>query len=240
MLIPGLARAGFRLDAVASASGLSAKGAADRAGFARTLSPDELIADEGVGLVAVATRHDSHAALAAAALRAGKAVFVEKPPGLSEDELDDLARRPRGDRPPARRRVQPAPRSARPRAPRASPRAGSPLELLIRVNAGALPPDHWLNDPSDGGGRLLGEGCHFVDLACWLVGALPARVSCTMRARARPAPGGRGELRRRPRLSGRLAREPRLRACGDPRGSARSTSRRTPAAARPCSTTSRR
>ncbi len=51
--------------------------------------------------------------------------------------------------------------------------------------AGALPADHWLNDPRDGGGRLLGEGCHFVDLACWLVGGLPSSV----RATVQPAPG---------------------------------------------------
>jgi polar amino acid transport system substrate-binding protein len=53
--------------------------------------------------------------------------------------------------------------------------------LLFRVNAGRLPAEHWLNDPEDGGGRLLGEGCHFVDFACWFAGALPASVSCTLR-----------------------------------------------------------
>ncbi len=52
------------------------------------------------------------------------------------------------------------------------------------MNAGSLPDDHWLNDPADGGGRLLGEGCHFVDFACWFAGALPTRVSATMRAAA--------------------------------------------------------
>ena len=55
-----------------------------------------------------------------------------------------------------------------------------PLELLYRVNAGPLPSDHWLNDLEEGGGRLLGEGCHFVDFACWLVGGLPEHVSATL------------------------------------------------------------
>jgi predicted dehydrogenase len=59
---------------------------------------------------------------------------------------------------------------------------GTPAEILIRVNAGALPADHWLSDPADGGGRLVGEGCHFVDLACWLLGRLPDRVTCSMPA----------------------------------------------------------
>jgi predicted dehydrogenase len=185
VLIPGLVKAGFSLDAVASASGLSARGAADRAAIQRTLAPDELIADDGVGLVAIATRHDSHASLALAGLRAGKAVYVEKPPALSEDELEELraARRESG-RPLAvgfNRRHAPLARELRDQL-RAT---GGPLELLLRVNAGALPPGHWANDPIEGGGRLLGEGCHFVDLACWLVGTLPARVSCTMR----PEPG---------------------------------------------------
>jgi predicted dehydrogenase len=64
-------------------------------------------------------------------------------------------------------------------------RSQRPFELLFRVNAGTLPDGHWLNDPEDGGGRLLGEGCHFVDFACWFAGELPARVAATLR----PAPG---------------------------------------------------
>ncbi len=59
---------------------------------------------------------------------------------------------------------------------------GQPVELLCRVNAGSLPAGHWLNDPDDGGGRLVGEGCHFIDFACWFVGAIPSRVSTVMRA----------------------------------------------------------
>jgi predicted dehydrogenase len=64
-------------------------------------------------------------------------------------------------------------------------RHGHPIELLCRVNAGQLPEGHWLNDLDDGGGRLLGEGCHFIDFACWFIGGLPRRVSTIMRA----APG---------------------------------------------------
>ena len=178
ILIPGFRAAGFDLRSVASGSGLSAAAAAERFGFAATADVDALIADPDLGTVAIATRHATHAALAARALRAGKAVFVEKPPFMTYDEEADLrAALQESARPLAvgfNRRHAPHTRELRDHV------AGRdlPLELLIRVNAGPLPPDHWLHDLEDGGGRLLGEGCHFVDLACFVVGSLPARVSC--------------------------------------------------------------
>jgi predicted dehydrogenase len=183
ILIPGLRKAGFRLGAVASAKGLSAKAAADRFGFARTAGVEEAIADPEAGLVAIATRHASHASLAEAALRAGKAVFVEKPPCLTFEELGALrAARAETDQPlfvGFNRRHAPLAIALRDhvREP------GAPVELLYRVNAGPLPSDHWLADLADGGGRLLGEGCHFVDFACWVVGAPPVAIACTSAGR---------------------------------------------------------
>jgi predicted dehydrogenase/threonine dehydrogenase-like Zn-dependent dehydrogenase len=185
ILIPGLASAGFRLEAVASEKGVSARAAADRFGFRRAATPEEVIRDASTGVVAIATRHDSHAALAVAALRAGKHVFVEKPPCLTEDELADL----RQARDVSGREL--AVGFNRRHAPLARELwehvrdAGSPFALLYRVNAESLPEGHWLNDPERGGGRLLGEGCHFVDFACWLAGGPPERVTCT----AAPEPG---------------------------------------------------
>jgi predicted dehydrogenase len=184
ILVPGLRRAGFELRAVASATGLSARGAADRFGFAKVVTVDEAIGDPDAGVVAIATRHDSHAELAAAALEAGKAVFVEKPPCLTEAELERL-REARATTGLAfvvgfnRRHAELA------CGLHAHMRTGEPIQLLYRVNADRIDADHWLNDPAVGGGRLLGEGCHFVDFACWIVGSLPVSVSCTMR----PAPG---------------------------------------------------
>jgi predicted dehydrogenase len=180
ILIPGLKRAGFTLGTVASANGLSAKSAVDQFGFTRASTVAEAIEDPGADLVAIATRHSSHAALAEAAMRSGKAVFVEKPPCLSQDELDALrvARAESGQ--PLfvgfNRRYAPLAIKLREHV-RAT---AAPIELFYRVNAGPLPPDHWLNDPDDGGGRLLGEGCHFIDFACWVVGALPVEVSCQL------------------------------------------------------------
>jgi predicted dehydrogenase/threonine dehydrogenase-like Zn-dependent dehydrogenase len=177
ILIPGLQRAGFQLRSVASSSGLSARAAADRVG-GRAVQPAELLADPEIGVVAIATRHDSHASLAAEALRAGKAVFVEKPPALNREELEELraARTESGGLLAVgfNRRFAPLARELRDHV------RGEPFELLYRVNPGTLPDDHWLDDPEEGGGRLLGEGCHFVDFACWFAGSLPEQVSASM------------------------------------------------------------
>lgn len=184
VLIPGLTAAGFHVVSVASASGLSAAGTAERLPGARALSADAVIADPAASLVAIATRHGTHAEFALRALRAGKAVYVEKPPCLSADELAEL-RHAREESAGVlfvgfNRRHAPLVDALRKHVAD----AGHPVEVLIRVNAPALPSGHWLNDPTEGGGRLLGEGCHFVDLASWIVGAPADHVSCVVRPRA--------------------------------------------------------
>ena len=177
ILIPGLKEAGLALRAVASEKGLSARSAADRFGFERAVTPEEATQDPGADLVAIATRHTSHAHIAAEALSAGKAVFVEKPPCLSWSELDLLlAARADSGRPlfvGFNRRHAPFARRLR----ESVLGEGGPMELFYRVNAGQLPRNHWLSDPDDGGGRLLGEGCHFIDFACWLIDTLPVSVA---------------------------------------------------------------
>jgi len=184
-LIPGLAAAGLELKAIASATGRSAHAAQSQFGFERLDGVDELLGADDVDLVAIASRHSTHAELAEKALRAGKAVFVEKPPCLTADELERLRAATEETGLPLvagfNRRHAPLAVELRDGVRR----PGRPFELLFRVNAGPLPDDHWLNDPADGGGRLLGEGCHFIDFACWFAGELPARVTTAMRA----APG---------------------------------------------------
>jgi predicted dehydrogenase/threonine dehydrogenase-like Zn-dependent dehydrogenase len=180
ILIPELKAAGFELDSVASGNGLSARAAADRFGFRRAASVDEVLADPAVGIVVIATRHASHAQLAVAALRSGKHVFVEKPPTLDADELEQLrAAREESQRLLTvgfNRRYAPLAVELREHVRRPE----LPFELVYRVNAGRLEESHWLNDLDEGGGRLLGEGCHFIDFACWLGGSPPTRVACTM------------------------------------------------------------
>ena len=190
ILIPGLQHAGFQLLSVASSSGLSARAAADRTG-ARAVQPAEIIGDPAVGLVAIATRHNSHASLAAEALGAGKAVFVEKPPALNDEELEAL-RRVRAESGGLlavgfNRRFAPLAAELRDHL------SGEPFELVYRINPGPLPGDHWLDDPEEGGGRLLGEGCHFVDFACWFADSVPEQVSASMLAEpGRPLAAARG------------------------------------------------
>jgi predicted dehydrogenase/threonine dehydrogenase-like Zn-dependent dehydrogenase len=180
VLIPGLRDAGFDLSIVASANGLSATGAAERFGFTQTATPNELLESENLDAVAIATRHGSHAELAICALQRGKAVFVEKPPALSHDELDRLREAASGQvlRVGFNRRFAPLATAMREHVITAD----HPVELLYRVAAGRLADDHWLNDGVDGGGRLIGEGCHFVDFACWFMGRLPDQVRASVPA----------------------------------------------------------
>jgi predicted dehydrogenase/threonine dehydrogenase-like Zn-dependent dehydrogenase len=179
ILIPGLRAAGFSIDTVASASGVSAHAVVEQIGTGTVGTPEDALASEA-GLLVVATRHASHAELAERGLRAGKAVFVEKPPCLTWDELQRLrdARAVSGCELAVGFNRRHAPLAIRLRDHVSV--GGHPRQVVIRVNAGRLPDDHWTNDPQEGGGRLLGEGCHFVDLACWLVGAVPTTVQATI------------------------------------------------------------
>lgn len=179
-LIPLAKQAGLRLDRVASGSGLSAASAAERFAFARGAATGaELLADPAINAVVIATRHDRHGPLVLDALRAGKATFVEKPLCLTADELAAIAQAVAvPDAPPLlvgfNRRYAPLFVALQRHLDGAAP---GPVNAAIRVNAGALPADHWLNDPVEGGGRLLGEGCHFLDLLCRLADSAPVAVS---------------------------------------------------------------
>jgi predicted dehydrogenase len=178
LLIPSLRDAGFGLSAVASANGLTANSAVERFGFQRATSPDELLASDDLDVVCVASRHGSHAGYSVQALERGLHVFCEKPPALSDEELERLREAARGRvlQVGFNRRHAPLAISMREHVVR----GGNPVELVYRVNAGRLPDDHWLNDPVDGGGRMLGEGCHFIDFACWFVGTLPTGIAAAV------------------------------------------------------------
>jgi predicted dehydrogenase len=174
-LLPAFADAGAQLVAVASTAGLTAADAARRFGIERAVEPEAVVAADDVDAVVVGTRHSSHAAYVASALRAGKAVFVEKPLALSNEELDDVEAALLESSGILmvgfNRRF--APLAGRLRGELAGI---SDTSVLVRVNAGPLPEDHWLHDPIDGGGRLLGEGCHFVDLVAHLSSSRIASV----------------------------------------------------------------
>ena len=177
-LIPAMQKTeGVRLVAISSAGGVSARAAADRFGFAWcATSNEEVLGDDSINTVAIVTRPDLHARQVVAALRAGKHVFVEKPLCLTEEELTEIA-----DAYGTASRMLMVGYNRR-FAPfvvelRESLRdIAEPLMLTCRVNAGFIPPQHWAHDPSQGGGRLRGEGCHFIDLLIHLAADRVKRV----------------------------------------------------------------
>ena len=183
VLLPQIVKAGgARLTAVCTSTGRSAAQTAERFKFAvATTDAGEVLERADTAAVFIATRHGSHASLVAAALRAGKHVFVEKPLCIRESELDDVERalqdaRVAGFEPCLmvgfNRRFSPHARALQ----EAFRDRGTPMVVNYRVNAGVVPAESWLHDPEEGGGRIIGEACHFVDFCTALTGSDPASV----------------------------------------------------------------
>jgi predicted dehydrogenase/threonine dehydrogenase-like Zn-dependent dehydrogenase len=168
----------LQIHAVSTASGLTARDVGQRYG-ARFCTSDahEVIADPEIDAILIATRHDLHGRLAAQAIRAGKAVFVEKPLAIDSDSLAQVQ---------AALAAADSPRLLVGYNRRFSPLAQEcksffadrvePIAIVYRVNAGSFPADSWVFDPKEGGGRIIGEVCHFVDFICFLTGARPQRL----------------------------------------------------------------
>jgi len=181
MLLPHLkGRKDVRLTGVVTPSGLSARNAAEKFGFGFAASQtEELLGDAATDAVFVVTRHHLHASLAQQALAAGKAVFVEKPLATTREDLERVAQA--AAQPGARllvgfnRRFAPLVR----RMAGHFDRQGAPLVVSCRVNAGYLGKESWYQDAREGGGRILGEVCHFLDLVVALTGSTLTRVSAS-------------------------------------------------------------
>jgi predicted dehydrogenase len=186
VLIPALKAAGATLDTIVSNGGVTAFHHGNKAGFAQasTDADNDVLRNERANAVVIATRHDTHARLACEALAAGKHVFVEKPLAIAAEDVD---------------RVEAALNEA---ATRGAPRllmvgfnrrfaplvtrmktllapVAAPMAIVYTVNAGAIAPDHWTQSREVGGGRIVGEACHFIDLARFLVGHPIADASIT-------------------------------------------------------------
>ncbi len=162
---------------VATARPPSARGIADRCGFAYcTGDAEAVIADERISTVFIVTRHGLHAPYVIQAMRNDKHVFVEKPLCMRLDELneirDEYEKRDVHLMVGFNRRFAPLVQRLKAALPDGPPRA-----INYRINAGALPADHWIHDERLGGGRIIGEVCHFVDLARYLAGASITRVA---------------------------------------------------------------
>ena len=183
VLLPHLAKlSNVRLTGVCTSTGKSAQQTAGRFKFGlATTDPAELLEKDDTHAVFIATRHGSHAALASAALRAGKHVFVEKPLCIKDAELDEIEQalqsaRNTGHEPCVmvgfNRRFSPHARVLQ----TAFKDRSTPMVVNYRINAGAIPVESWLHDPNEGGGRIIGEGCHFVDFCTYLIGSEPVAV----------------------------------------------------------------
>jgi predicted dehydrogenase/threonine dehydrogenase-like Zn-dependent dehydrogenase len=188
-LLPAMRRVpGIRFEGICSASGVSARHAGKKFGFRYcTTDADALLRDEAINTAVIVTRHHQHSAQVLAALQAGKHVFCEKPLAINEAQLRDVVH--------ALMSEQSAPEALDNERPllfvgynrRFAPlsgalhdfvrQSGEPLLLHYRINAGPIPLDHWVQDLAQGGGRIIGEVCHFVDFLIFLSQSLPVRVT---------------------------------------------------------------
>jgi len=195
VLIPALAKARAELHTIATTNGVNAVHYGKKFGFTKaSTSTAELFEQKEINTLFIATRHDSHARLTSEALRCGRHVYVEKPLALNREQLAEVE-------------TAYAESAARGAAPillvgfnrRFSPHVQrmremlrgtqGPKSLSLLMNAGSIPPDHWTQDRQVGGGRILGEACHFIDLARFLLGArIVGASAAAMRGRSGATP----------------------------------------------------
>lgn len=172
MLLPHLKKnSNVSLRGVATISPLDTLDVAERFGFIYAASSaDEILADPDVDAVIIATRHDTHAELAIQAMNSGKAIHLEKPLAMSSEEINQIVEEYQNNAHDTssssflmlgfNRRFAPMVKLAK----EFITEQPEPLAIIYRVNAGYLPIDHWTQDPMQGGGRIIGEVCHFIDL----------------------------------------------------------------------------
>jgi predicted dehydrogenase/threonine dehydrogenase-like Zn-dependent dehydrogenase len=188
VLIPAMRQSTAELIGICAANGVSSQSAAKKFRFAFcTTDEEQIYSDDSINAVVSATRHNLHAAQVIRALESGKHVFCEKPLCLTEEELETIqtayataatCRLMVG----FNRRFAPMIQQMR----AFIAQADGPFTMHYRVNAGPLSPDHWVNDPEQGGGRILGEMCHFVDMLSFICASSPISV----RAKGTPSRGG--------------------------------------------------
>ncbi|WP_283190305.1 bi-domain-containing oxidoreductase [Pseudomonas sp. PMCC200344] len=192
VLIPAFKTAGAQFHTIVTAGGVSGVIHGAKSGFAvASTDVDGMLADSSINTVAIVTRHDSHAYFVGKALAAGKNVFVEKPLAITHLELDEVqaayANAHSGDKGPQlmvgfNRRF--APHIVKMKELLSSVK--EPKTFLMTMNAGAIPSNHWTQDNNVGGGRIIGEACHFIDLMRFLAGS---KIISVQARRMGDAPG---------------------------------------------------
>jgi predicted dehydrogenase/threonine dehydrogenase-like Zn-dependent dehydrogenase len=180
VLLPAIKKAGdIELIGIASSGGLHAQHSGKKFGFQYATSDDEqIISDPNINTVAILTRHDSHADLVIKALQAGKHVFVEKPLAINSSQLEAINQQLNANSQSLltvgfNRRFAPLATTLH----SLFSNFKEPKYIHYRVNAGYIPLNHWTQDPQLGGGRIIGEACHFIDFITFLVGTIPISVT---------------------------------------------------------------
>lgn len=164
---------------IVSASGVTAQHAASRFGFGYAASdPDTILSDPTINVVTLLTPHHLHSTQILSAYKAGKHIYCEKPLAITKKQLNDVAKALKKPNQPMltvgfNRRFAPLAKKLKAFVDQRQ----EPLVAHFRVNAGALPSTHWLLDPKAGGGRIIGESCHFIDFLTFLVGDIPTEVT---------------------------------------------------------------
>lgn len=179
-LVPSLRASAAKVKYLVSASGVSSTHLAEKAGIPHsTTDYTAVLNDPDVRAVIISTRHNLHARQTVAALQAGKHVLVEKPLCLTKTELDEISAVVTNLPPGGPTLAVGFNRRFSPHARKIQELLGTrpgPLSIVATMNAGAIPPKHWVHDPDVGGGRLVGEACHFVDFAVFVTGSLVTHV----------------------------------------------------------------
>ncbi|GET33758.1 oxidoreductase [Prolixibacter bellariivorans] len=169
-IIPGMLAADAKMKIIASAGGLSAKTLARKGNITQATSDyQEILKDAEVDTIMITTRHNLHAPMTIEALKAGKNVFVEKPLCLNETELDEITKAANQN---DRMVVVGFNRRFAPLAQKMKKLLGEgPKNIVATMNAGFIPPEVWVHDLEIGGGRIIGEACHYIDLCTFLAGS---------------------------------------------------------------------
>lgn len=171
-VVPNLKKAGAKVKYVASAGGLTAKVVAKKMGAeCATSDYHEILNDPEVSLAIITTRHNMHAGMVIETLKAGKSVFVEKPLCLKQEELDEITEAYKAA-PKGTTLTVGFNRRFAPLAVKMKQLTGNgPKNIIATMNAGFIPPEVWVHDLEVGGGRIIGEACHFIDLCSYLAGS---------------------------------------------------------------------
>jgi len=171
-VLPSLKNSGAHYKYISSAGGLSAKSLANKYGFEfSTTDYKEILSDKEVDIVMITTRHDMHAGMVIESIKARKNIFVEKPLALNMNELETIISEYEKLQNPISITVG-FNRRFSPHIQKAKRLIGNaPMNIIATMNAGFIPPEVWVHDMKVGGGRIIGEACHFIDLMVFLTGS---------------------------------------------------------------------